>query len=137
LTLYLDTSVVVPLFLAEAWSERAEAFLSGSPIVTISDYSEVEFASAISRRVRMGDIEPTAGQTALAQFDTWIRRAQRAVLSSDDLVMAKTFLRRLDLRLRTGDAIHIAIAQRVGATLATFDKQMSRCAAMLDIPIVP
>jgi hypothetical protein len=40
-------------------------------------------------------------------------------------------LRRLDLTLRTPDALNIAIAQRVGATLATFDAKMADAARAL------
>jgi predicted nucleic acid-binding protein len=40
-------------------------------------------------------------------------------------------LRRLDLPLKTPDAIHIAIAQRVDATLVTFDWQMAAAARAL------
>ena len=137
MTLYLDTSVIVPLFIDEPWSERAEAlFISRSSLHAISDLSEVEFASAVSRRVRAGDIASEAGHAAVADFDAWIIHAQRAVLSAADLAVAKSYLRRFNLPLRTGDAMHIAVAQRIGATLATFDRQMADSAARLGVPVV-
>ena len=46
-------------------------------------------------------------------------------ISPADVASATAFLRRLDLTLRTSDALHIAIAQRIGATLVTFDRQMA------------
>jgi predicted nucleic acid-binding protein len=136
LTLYLDTSVIVPLFIAEAFSLRAEALLlSGPHTVALSDYSELEFASAVSRRVRIGDVRPRAARAVLANFDSWAARNQRTQLTSADLTNAKGFLHRLDLPLKTGDAIQIAIARRIGAALMTFDAQMARSAATLGIPV--
>ena len=48
-----------------------------------------------------------------------------------DIKSALTFLRRLDLTLRAADAINIAIAQRIGLDLATFDQKMAASAAAL------
>jgi predicted nucleic acid-binding protein len=52
-------------------------------------------------------------------------------MTPGDLAAATMFLRRLDLPLRTPDALHIAIAQRVGAMLVTFDRQMAASARTL------
>ncbi len=50
---------------------------------------------------------------------------------------AEAFVRRLDLALRTPDALHIAMAQRVDATLVTFDEKMATCAKALGTPVIP
>ena len=42
-------------------------------------------------------------------------------------------MRRLDLR--TGDALNIAIAQRIGALLVTFDDEMAVNARLLGIAV--
>jgi hypothetical protein len=52
-------------------------------------------------------------------------------MTSADVTAAAGFLRRLDLTLRRQDALHIAIAQRVGAALFTFDQQMTSAARAL------
>jgi len=44
-------------------------------------------------------------------------------------------LRRLDLPLRTPDMLHIAIAARLQAKLATFDDRMQSAATKLGLPI--
>jgi predicted nucleic acid-binding protein len=51
------------------------------------------------------------------------------------LTAAAALLRRLDLTLRTADTINIAIAQRMGATLATFDQKMAAGAALLGLSV--
>jgi len=64
-----------------------------------------------------------------SNFDTWTARTtQRAQTSAADIIAAEILLRRLDLALRTPDAINIAIAQRMGTTLLTFDKKMAAAA---------
>ena len=48
--------------------------------------------------------------------------------------MAETALPRLDLTLRAPDALHIAIAHHIGATLMTFDDRIAACAGALGVP---
>jgi predicted nucleic acid-binding protein len=68
--LYLDTSVVVSLLLNDVhsaavrrWFERRrrDAF-------AISDWTRVEFASAVARLERMGDLDETQAEAARAVF---------------------------------------------------------------------
>jgi predicted nucleic acid-binding protein len=44
-------------------------------------------------------------------------------------------IRRLDLNLRAPDAINLAIALRLGAALATFDRRMTENARTLGLAI--
>jgi uncharacterized protein len=71
-------------------------------------------------------------RAAFSTFDAWIARTTTPLsMTSADVTAAAAFLRRLDLTLRTQDALHIAIAQRVGAELLTFDRQMASAARTL------
>jgi predicted nucleic acid-binding protein len=73
---------------------------------------------------------------AFAALDVWTARAARSVTASPaDIAAANTYLRRLDLPLRTPDAINIAIAERAGCTLLTFDRKMADNAMTLGIPV--
>jgi hypothetical protein len=56
-------------------------------------------------------------------------------IATEDVVLAEAMLRRLDLNLRAPDAIHIAIARRLGATLMTFDDKMARSAHALGLAV--
>ena len=70
------------------------------------------------------------------ELDAWAARAtRREPTRTADVTAAEAFLRRLDLNLRTADALNIAIAQRVGATLVTFDEKMAASARRLGTPI--
>ena len=137
MSVYYDASVLVPLFMQEAFTARAESFLRLRPhIVTVSDFTAAEFASALARRVRTGELLPERARSAFVAFDAWTPGVtQRVAVTSADMRAAEAFIRRLDLPLRPPDAIHIALAQRLGATLATFDGAMAKCAVALRLSV--
>jgi predicted nucleic acid-binding protein len=134
---YLDASVVVALFVIDPSSARAEAFASANPeVFIISDFGAAEFASAVARRVRTRDLTPNEGRLAFSNFDTWVDRSvDRREITNSDIAAADRILRRLDVNLRTPDALHIAIAQRIGVTLVTFDLGMAEGARALGMAV--
>lgn len=136
--IYFDTNLLVALLTNDPLSTRADALLqTHAPSPVISDFAAAEFASALARRVRVGDLAPEDGRSAFATFDAWVARiAARYELTPPDVALATTFLRRLDLPLRTPDALHIAMVQRLGASLATFDSQMAECARKLGTSVI-
>lgn len=136
--LYLDASVLVSLLARDASTPRAYALLrSQSPVLLVSDFAAAEFASALGRRVRTGELTVEDGRAAFANFDLWAARAARRVeTTAADVGAAEEFLRRLDLNLRTPDALNIAIAQRTEAALATFDEKMGTAARELGVGVV-
>jgi uncharacterized protein len=137
LSLYLDASVLVAIITPEALSERAESFLAANkePLI-VSDLASAEFASAISRRVRTRQTTLKEALADLADFDVWLTQfAQSVEIEPPDIAVAAAFLRRLDLPLLTHDAIHIAAAHRLGATLVTLDQQMAANARRLRVGV--
>jgi uncharacterized protein len=129
-SVYLDASVLVALFTDDPFTARADSFLRANALVLIlSDFAAAEFASVIARHVRTRDITRDDARIAFSTFDVWTARAtQRVQISAADVTAAEAFLRRLDFSLRTPDAVNIAIAQRIGATLFTFDDRMIKSA---------
>jgi predicted nucleic acid-binding protein len=136
-SVYLDASVLVALLTDDPFTRRADAFLrENASVLIISDFAAAEFASVIARHVRTGDIMQNDAHIVFSTFDAWAARtAQRLEIRADDIAGATAFLRRLDLTLRAPDAINIAIAQRVGATLVTFDDKMIASARALGTPV--
>lgn len=118
-------------------NERAETFISSyRPTPLLSDLAAAEFAATIGRRVRTRLLTLSEGEAALAAFDRWsANAAQRIECSAVDIAAASRLIRRLDLPLRAPDAIHIAIAQRSGVALATFDAQMAANARALGVSV--
>lgn len=137
MSFYLDTSVVVALLTPETLTERASGFIAANrgPLL-VSDLASAEFASAIARRVRTGEVTLDEARQDLADFDLWfIGSTQRVEISAVDVAVATSFLRRFDLPLLTPDAIHVAAAQRLGTTLVTLDRQMAASARSLGIAV--
>lgn len=137
MSVYLDASILVALFTIDRHSARADALLKNQqPVLVVSDFASAEFSSAVARRVRTADLTADEARAAFAALDAWTARtAQRATTGTADVAAAEAFLRRLDLNLRTPDALHLAIAQRIGVTLATFDNGMAANARVLGIAI--
>jgi len=137
LKVYLDTSFIIALQVEDPHNDRANSYMQDrQPEIVVSDFAAAEFSAAIARHVRMGKTTALAAKTNFADFDAWLYLfAQRVETSSADVRAAGAFIRRLDLNLRTPDALHIAIAQRIGATLATFDERMAANAGILGTPV--
>ncbi len=133
---YADASVLVAIIAPDALRERAERFLTTDPTLLISDFAAAEFASALSLRVRTRTLSNEQALLAFATFDGWVSRfGPRLETTASDIARAEQFLRRLDLNLRAPDAINIAIAQRHGLSLATFDIRMADAARTLGIEL--
>ncbi|HTT83874.1 MAG TPA: type II toxin-antitoxin system VapC family toxin [Rhizomicrobium sp.] len=137
MSVYLDASVLVALFTNDSLSGRADKYLKKSvPVLIVGDFAAAEFASAIARRVRMRELTRAEAQIAFATFDSWIARAaSRAETRASDISAAAAHIRRLDLPLRTPDALNIAVAERLGAELATFDDKMAAAARALGLAV--
>ena len=137
MTVYLDASAIVPLFVADAFSTRATEFLratKGAPI--ISDWAGLEVSNVIARQTRIGALTADLAAAALANFDYWRgESASMAEIAALDVAVATQFVRRPGLALRGPDAVHLAMAQCLGAPLVTFDVRMAAAAEALGVAI--
>lgn len=133
---YLDASAIVPLFVDDDFSTRIDVFLRGVSEVHVSDFAAAEFASALGVRIRTGQLTETEARAAFADFDSWkVGAANLVDTLPQDVRAAEAILRRLDLGLRTPDALHISIARRLAVELVTFDKKMAACSGILGVPL--
>ncbi len=137
-SLYLDASAFVPLHVDDALSGRATALISSwIRQVVVSDVTVAEFSSVVARRFRTLELTKAQAVKCLGNGDVWVSRYANAVeMTGHDLKQAITWIQSLELPLRTPDALHLAIAMRLGARLMTFDKQMVQSAASLGIEVL-
>jgi predicted nucleic acid-binding protein len=137
-SVYLDASVLVALFTDDPHTARAQSSLRRHvPVVVVSDLTAAEFASAVARLVRTRDLQRAAASRCFSICDAWTAQvARRAQTTGADVSAAASLLRHLDLTLRTPDAIHIAIARRLSATLFTFDERMAKAARVLGLELL-
>lgn len=140
MSLYLDASVIVPLFIREASSDTVRAFVAEQDAsLCISSYAAGEFASAVSRLVRMGLMATGDAQTRLALFDDWRDTdATGVMIENGDIRRATDIVRRFEHKLLMPDAVHAALCERHDFTLTTLDKRLAEAAERLGISsIVP
>jgi predicted nucleic acid-binding protein len=138
LRIYLDASILIALLTNDAHQLRATETLGKlRPVPVVSDLASLEFASAIARRFRTRELSDNEARAFLGFHDAWVEKdAEQVSSSASDIVMAKDFISRLDLNLRTADAIHIASCRRLDLPLWTFDVRMADCARKLGLDVL-
>jgi predicted nucleic acid-binding protein len=134
---YLDASVVVSMFTIDVHSNRARTWLDAERRdLSLSDWSLAEFSSAIALGVRVGRLSETDRHGAEALLGAWLGSNARVdAVQADDIRVARSLIGATQLPLRASDALHLAIAKRLGHTIATFDVGMARAAADLGLAL--
>jgi uncharacterized protein len=122
--IYLDTSAAVPLFVQEPASEAVDAWLESctDPIIS-SDWIVTEFASALSIKVRRGEINARQARAAWKDFDAFCNSGLRLLpVSRKAFKQAAMMALNTPGGLRSGDSLHLAMALEAGASgLSTAD----------------
>ncbi len=137
--IYIDTSVAVPLFVAEPSSESVDRWFSACAIPLVSsDWIVTEFASALSIKERAGTLSAKDAKAAWRSFETFCQSGLRlAAVSRNAFETAARMARDSQYGLRAGDALHVAVAHEIGATtIATLDLSMAGNAKRLKMKAV-
>ncbi|AWP23904.1 pilus assembly protein [Acidiferrobacter sp. SPIII_3] len=135
---YLDTSFIAPLAIAEASSEPVEAFLlSRKAELATSQWTRVELASLVARRVRMGELDADQAEAVRAAFDRLLAESfTMLTVATADFAAAVALLAKPDTGLRAGDALHLAIARNHRAkTVYTLDHGLLKAGKRLKLPV--
>lgn len=137
MSIYLDTSVLIPTLVEEEVSDAVNAYLvAAEDELLISEFAAAEVASALSRLVRMRLLATDDALARLADFEAWRAAAASTVdVHPADARLTYAFVRRFDLMLRAPDALHLAIAARLDAALVTLDRRLERAAKELGIGV--
>jgi hypothetical protein len=137
LSRYIDASVLLPTLIAEPATEAVYDLLGADgQELLISDFAAAEVASALSRLVRMAVLTNGDASARLADFDVWRTAMSSGVdIAASDARLAYIYVRRFDLALRAPDALHLAIARRLDATLVTLDRRLATAARELGVAV--
>ena len=135
---YLDASALLPLLVADAFSNASESAIARAGAVTVSDWTTTECVSAIGRAVRMGLMPAADGQALCAAMDAWVsENAERVGVEGADIQAADALIRQAEFKLRAPDALHVVVAKRLQLPLLTFDKSMVAGAGRIGVELYP
>lgn len=136
---YIDTSALVPAFIREPKSEAILAWIeaSGEGLV-ISEWSITEFSSAAAIKARTGEIAAATAKQARARFLAFAQNhCSIAVPQRTEFRRAAELAGDMNLRLRAGDALHLAIAEASKAQgILCLDEAMNAGARKLGLEVI-
>ncbi len=114
----------------------AELFQKSQTLI-ISELSEVELMSALSRRVRMKEIKREDAIAIVNQFQMHIANGlyEKFPITTQHYQTAKFWVQRFDTPLRTLDALHLAVANEQQVPLITADVGLARSAVSLNVNV--
>ncbi len=130
--LYLDTSLLVAALVHETGTDTAVRFLQdhAQQLWMISPWVSTELASALALQVRRGAITLQESQKAWQRFGVFrAHRLQALPLFVEDFEAAACLCLAQVPPLRAGDALHLALCQRLNLQLASFDRGLCKAAA--------
>lgn len=116
--IYLDTSVLLPLFVREPTSDAVRLWFATLPTgeLAISEWTGTEFVSAIGIKVRIGHLDKQVARDIVRTFHQLADDSLLVLIPDrEDFLLASHYLERFELGLRAGDALHLAIAAHHGA----------------------
>jgi hypothetical protein len=137
--IYLDTSALVPVFIREPKSEAVIAWLESSgERLAISEWSLVEFASAAAIKVRTGQAVANLAKQAMARVREFAdKHCTVAVPGREEFRRAAELAGDDALKLRAGDALHLAIAGSLNVQgILCLDEAMIGSAKSLGMVVV-
>ncbi len=132
---YVDTSLLVSAVSSnEAASDRSQIWLAAQEpgSIAISDWTITEFSSALSIKTRMNVIDAPRQALAISTFNTLVEQSFVLLpVQREHFRLAAAFAGELNNSLRSGDALHLAVASLAGLRLRSFDVRMVSAARLL------
>ncbi|MHC5725861.1 MAG: type II toxin-antitoxin system VapC family toxin [Nostoc sp.] len=136
--IYLDTSIIAPLYWTEALSNAVEQLLLNETEIGLSQLVEVELVSALSRRVRMREISQQDAIAIVERFQADLNSEfyTKIAVETVHYNLARDWISRFDTPLRTLDALHLAIAFQNNIPFVTADEAIATSAEVLGVEVL-
>lgn len=135
--IYLDTSVLGAIFFREPNASLVfrQIKTARANRLFISSWTLTEMASVGAIKERMGVIDQATRQKALSSFQRFasFRLALTEIEPAD--FRSAALLIEGPGGLRAGDALHLAVARRIPAKLATLDRRLADAAPAWGVPL--
>ncbi len=137
--IYLDTSVLVALLANESTASKIRQWYAQADTHSLvtSDWCLTEFASALSLKVRAGQLTARQANAVHDAFEIWIAGGIRLLEVSRNAFRHGATLVRSMPGLRAGDALHLAVMLELGIKdFATLDKGLAEKAVQAHLRLV-
>ena len=132
--IYFDTSVLVPYYSLEARTDDALGIVAKATLPVISGLGIAELNVVIQRKRHEGYLTSGATQKVFEVLDRHLEEIYVNVrIDAGHVAATRSLASRADLRLRTLDALHLAIAQDVGGA---FDDRLATAARHLGVSVL-
>lgn len=133
--IYLDTSVLGAIFFREPGAADLVARLESNrkAKLMISAWTLTEIASIGGIKQRTGAIDAETRQQAIANFQRFASMHLITVEIDPADFRTAAVLIESPTALRAGDALHLAIARRLGARIASLDRRLCEATAVLGL----
>jgi predicted nucleic acid-binding protein len=135
---YIDTSVLSAYYCPETLSAAAENALRQIRSPVISSLSEVEFASLISKKKRLKELNGRQAREILELFGAHIAEGsyRRIALTTAHFIKACQLISAPGVALHALDALHLSIAVTENLALLTADADFVKAARRHKNPVV-
>jgi predicted nucleic acid-binding protein len=134
--LYLDTSLLVSALTNDEETEAVQEWLARQDAreLTISDWVVTEFSSALSIKLRTGQLATEHRAAALATLTRLAAETFRVLaVERPSFRAAARLADQHALNLRAGDALHLAVCADHGATLCTLDRRLGEAGPLVGV----
>ena len=135
--IYLDTSALLPYYREEKNSRAIQGFLSSLSLSAgISDLTELEFTSVLSRWVRIKELNEAQANLVEDAFkeDKRSNLFRRLSITTKHYRQAHKWISARRTALRALDALHLACSFADGLEMVTCDKMLAKSADVLGVP---
>ena len=135
---YVDTSALVPMFIREPNSDAVINWLESSgERLAISEWTLVEFASAATMKLRSRQVTANLVKQAIARMYEFAQKhCTIAVPGRENFRRAAELAGDDALKLRAGDALHLAIAESLNTQgILCLDQAMIESAKSLGMKV--
>jgi uncharacterized protein len=134
--IYIDTPVWVVSIVEEPKSDDVRSWLQQTDPeeIAVSDWVVTEFSSALSVKMRTGQIDAEQRAAALGAFTSTVTESLYLLpIMAGHFRAAASYADNHFSGLRAGDALHLAVAGGYGASLCTLDKTLAAAGSLLGI----
>lgn len=129
--------MLVSALTLEVATDRAQRWLAQQEPenLAISHWTVTEFSSALSIKLRTGQIDEATRAASLSAFAGYAKNTLTILpVPIQAFQAAAQFADQYKLGIKSSDALHLAIAAEFGATIVTLDKRFCNAALNLGVP---